>query len=60
MNQQLLVSDVQAQAKSIGVGLQLVNYLGVVCLVAGLMARKYIGLEAVLTLQLVFYSQILV
>ncbi len=58
MNQQLVV--VEGQVKSIGVGLLLVNYLGVACLVVGLMARKYIGLEAVLTLQLVFYSQILV
>lgn len=38
----------------------IVGGLGMVGFVVGLSARKFIGMEGVVTLQLVYYSQILV
>lgn len=50
----------EEQVQSICFSLEIINYIGIICLIIGLLSKKYIGLECVLTLQLVFYSQLLV
>ena len=41
-------------------GMIVTNLLGIICFICGLLSTKYIGLECILTLQLIYYSQLLI
>jgi hypothetical protein len=44
MNQLLIISEMAQQVQAIGFGLMVVGILALACFVAGILARKFIGL----------------
>ena len=49
-----------ATYKALGQSMMATTIVFVLCLLIGLLSPKFIGLEAILTLQLIFYSQLLI
>ena len=46
--------------KALGQGILATSIVSAICLLIGLLSPKFIGLEAILTLQLIYYSQLLI
>ena len=59
-NQPLIINTLGQDGVNIEHGFMITNMLSLLCLLIGLFSRKYIGLECLFVLQLIYYSQLLV